>query len=129
MRCRLKEADVLTSCLQYLHLQDILAWRSNNTGVFDPGRKCFRSFRGLKGVSDILGILGGRLLAVETKRPGSCPTAEQQAFLDEVNRRGGVGLWVTSVNQLAAVLEPLLQSARDRLAQENLANMRHALNK
>jgi VRR-NUC domain len=111
MGFRFKESDVLSSCLQYLRLSGIFAWRSNNTGVFDPARKCFRSFRGLKGVSDLLGVLAdGRLLAVETKRAGNRPTAEQQAFLDEVNRRGGVGLWVTSVHELAAALEPVLRA-------------------
>jgi hypothetical protein len=96
------EAAVLADCLEYLqNVLGLLAWRSNNTGVFDPARKCFRSFRGLKGVSDILGCLeGGRLLAVETKAPGEKPTPTQQAFLDAVNRRGGLGVWVCGVGQL-----------------------------
>jgi hypothetical protein len=109
MGFRFKESNVLTACLQFLSLKGVLAWRSNNTGVFDPNRKRFRSFRGLKGVSDILGILpGGRSLAVEAKRAGGRPSVEQQAFLDEVNRRGGVALWVASVAELARSLEPLL---------------------
>jgi VRR-NUC domain len=99
---RTTEAPIVAACLEYLtQVAGVLAWRSNNTGVFDPARKCFRSFRGLKGVSDILGILpGGRLLAVECKRPGGKPTAEQQAFLDEVNRRGGLAVCVHAVGEL-----------------------------
>jgi hypothetical protein len=96
-----------------LHLRGILAWRSNNTGIFDPSKKRFRAFRGLKGVSDILGILTqevnltdgrtvvqGMMLAVECKKAGNRPSPEQAWFLEEVNRRGGVGIWVTSLREL-----------------------------
>ncbi len=115
------ESDVLSACLDYLHLRGILAWRTNNTGVFDPAKKVFRTFRGLKGVSDILGIVSqevslsdgqplvqGILLAVETKKPGNKPSADQAWFLEEVNRRGGIGLWVTSVRELEEKLTPYL---------------------
>jgi hypothetical protein len=120
MRVSLKEADVLTACLDYLHLKGVLAWRSNNTGVFDPARKCFRSFRGLKGVSDILGILPrpvpdgesglphGLFLAVECKGATGRPSADQQWFLEEVTRRGGVALCVRSVRELEQGLVPYL---------------------
>lgn len=113
------ESDVLSACLDYLHLRGILAWRTNNTGVFDPAKKVFRTFRGLKGVSDILGIvtqpmtlatgqeiMQGIILAVETKKPGNKPTPDQEWFLDEVNRRGGIGVWVTSVQELEEKLAP-----------------------
>jgi hypothetical protein len=42
-------------------------------GIFDQARKCFRSFRGLKGVSDILGILDGGRLLTEMRRAGDIP--------------------------------------------------------
>jgi hypothetical protein len=115
------ESDVLSACLDYLHLRGILAWRTNNTGVFDPTKKTFRSFRGLKGVSDILGIVTqpmtlatgleiqqGIILAVETKKPGNKPTADQEWFLEEVNRRGGIGVWVRSVQELEEKIAPYL---------------------
>ena len=98
---RTTENDVLQSCLEYLTLNGCLAWRSNNTGVYDPAKKCFRAFRGLAGVSDILGCLGdGRLLAVETKRPGGRLSAEQKRFLDAVRERGGLAFCVSSLQQL-----------------------------
>ncbi len=120
MRVSLKEADVLSACLDYLRLKGVLAWRSNNTGVFDPARKCFRSFRGLKGVSDILGILPqstgegseaamhGLFLAVECKGASGSLSTEQRWFLDEVTRRGGVALCVRSVGELERGLQPYL---------------------
>jgi hypothetical protein len=115
------ESDVVSSCLDYLHLRGILAWRSNNTGIFDPSKKRFRAFRGLKGVSDILGIvtqtanladgrtaLQGLILAVECKKAGKRPSPEQAWFLEEVNRRGGIGICVTSVRDLEEQLTPYL---------------------
>jgi hypothetical protein len=118
MRVSLKEADVLSACLDYLRLKGVLAWRSNNTGVFDPARKCFRSFRGLKGVSDILGVvpqqapdggpLLGLLLAVECKGAGGSLSAEQHWFLEEVARCGGIALCVRSVGDLERGLGPYL---------------------
>jgi hypothetical protein len=43
-------------------------------------------------------------LEVEVKRPGKTPTAEQQAFLDEINNAGGVAVWADSVESLEAKL-------------------------
>jgi hypothetical protein len=70
-------------------------------------------FHGLRGVSDILGILPqthsgatfGNLLAIEVKMPGKHPTNEQAAFLKEINSRGGIGVCVHSVEELAKELE------------------------
>jgi hypothetical protein len=96
---------VLTACLDYLRLRGILACHSNNAGVYDPARKRFRSFRGLSGVSDILGVLGGgRLLAVETKSATGRLSAEREWFLDEVTRRGGLAVVIRDVGELQAVL-------------------------
>jgi hypothetical protein len=76
---------------------------------------------GLRGVSDILGILPqrvnvtgegevcfGNLLAVEVKRAGESPRPEQTAFLARVNELGGVGLCVHSVGELETRLRPYL---------------------
>jgi hypothetical protein len=115
MRVSTRESDILAACLDLLRLRGILAWRNNTTGVYDPARKCFRAFHGLKGVSDILAILGdGRLLAVETKSATGRLTPEQEWFLDEVNHRGGLGLCVRSVGELDQQLAPILaQSPQD----------------
>ncbi len=122
MHVSMKEADILTACLDYLRLKGVLAWRSNNTGVFDPARKCFRSFRGLKGVADILGILTrqmaregetvlhGVLLAVECKGARGSLSPDQKWFLEEVARRGGIALCVRSVREFDDQLSPLLAS-------------------
>jgi hypothetical protein len=103
-----KESDVLRACLDFLRLRGVFAWRCNTVGVWDPVKQVFRSRAGARGVSDILGVLpGGRFLAVECKRPGRKPSAEQAAFLANVVGAGGVALVVDDVRELAAELDRL----------------------
>lgn len=105
------ETEIQKQCLSYLHLRGIYCWRSNNTPIYDPRRGVYRSFRGLRGVSDILGILDdGRFFACEIKRPGKTLRPEQEKFLDEVSTRGGVGIWVSSVDELKEDLDVILKS-------------------
>jgi hypothetical protein len=102
------ESDVLSACLLLLRLRGVFAWRSNNVGVYDPVRKCHRSFRGLKGVADILGVVdGGRILACEVKGLRGRLTEEQDHFLAQVRVKGGVALVVKDVRELEAELARL----------------------
>ena len=120
MRIADRESDVLAACLQYLAVKGIFAWRQNQ-GAIPLKNGGYRRFVGLRGVSDILGILPqrvdvvgegevrfGNLLAVEVKRPGEKPRPEQAAFLERVNELGGVGICVHSVAELEARLRPFL---------------------
>src|SRR5437016_3713386 len=107
MGLRNRESGVLSACLQWLQLRGVWCWRQNQGAIPLPGGG-FRRFCGLKGVSDILGILPqtvrvlgdaapvtfGNLLAVETKRPGEKLRPEQEEFLRRVNELGGIGLCV-----------------------------------
>lgn len=121
MGFRVRESDLVRACLDWLGLHRIKAWRANNTGVYDPARKVFRSFQGVKGVPDILGILPqtvaladgrwmvfGNFLGVECKRPGEKPRPEQEVFLKDIQDRGGVGVCVHSLAELEEQLGPFL---------------------
>jgi hypothetical protein len=61
---------------------------------------------GARGVSDIIGALPntGQFLAVEVKRPGGRLTADQRAFLETVERAGGLAVCVFDVWQLRNAL-------------------------
>lgn len=120
------EREIQKACLSWLQAKGIYAWRQNTAGVYDPIQKTFRTFHGLRGVADILGIVPqdvlceledklqyerfGCLLAVEVKRPGKAPTNEQAAFLREINERGGIGICVHGIEELEAQLSPFLMS-------------------
>jgi hypothetical protein len=122
MRLSTKETDLVRACLDWLALHRVKAWRMNNTGIFDPARKVFRTFHGLAGVSDILGILPqtarladggeatfGAFLAVEVKRPGETLRPNQDAFLNDIRARGGIGICVRSLDDLESQLRPFLR--------------------
>jgi hypothetical protein len=122
MRDTTRESGVLAACLQYLALEGIFAWRQNQGAIPLEGGG-YRRFVGMKGVSDILGILPqtvqlagesdrttfGNLLAIETKRPGEKLRPEQAEFLARINALGGIGICAHSVQELAERLRPFLR--------------------
>jgi hypothetical protein len=129
MRLSNKETDIVRSCLDWLALHRIKAWRTNNTGIFDPVKKIHRGFHGLRGVSDILGILPrmvclaegaeelfGNFLAIEVKRPGEKPRPEQETFLCDIRAAGGIALCVHSLRELEEQLQPFLRERTRRPA-------------
>lgn len=114
---RVTEASVQRAVLQCLELLGVDAWRQN-VGVFRAEHKGkVRYIRcGLKGQADVMGILpGGRMLAIEVKRPGKGPTADQVAFMRRVNRLGGVAFWATSSDVVEDVLGSILGDPRLRV--------------
>jgi hypothetical protein len=46
------------------------------------------------------------------KKPGEIPRADQEAFLQDVRDRGGVGLCVHSLRELEEQLRPFLEDGR-----------------
>lgn len=120
MAIRNKEIDLVRACLDWLALRRIKAWRSNNTGVYDPAKKVYRTFQGLRGVSDILGIVPqtvpiagervtfGNFLAIEVKRQGEVLRPDQEQFLEEIRQRGGIALCIRSLTELEQKLESFL---------------------
>lgn len=92
--------DILFACVGR---NDLRIWR-NNTGVAISGSGKKIAF-GLKGSSDLLGILrGGRFLAVETKSPTGRLTTEQQAFRSMVESMGGLYILARSVKEFTDAL-------------------------
>ena len=102
-----KEQDILTQCLQWLRLHGCFVWRQNQ-GAFKVQDRFVR-FSHQKGISDIIGMLpNGRFLAIECKQPSKKPTAVQADFLAEVKAKNGIAICVTSVDELATKVTPLL---------------------
>lgn len=105
------EAEVQRAILDTLRFLGVDCWRANTGAVAaeHKGRSRFVRF-GVKGQSDILGILpgSGRFLAIEVKRPGNRPTADQVAFLMRVNDAGGIAFWATSARTVEHAIKALL---------------------
>ena len=100
------ETEIVRGIVGYLRMRpDIeLVWRQNVGAATLPGR--FIRY-GAPGQSDVLAVQrpSGRLIAVECKRPGRKPTAAQQAFLDGVNRAGGIAILATCVDDVRQALD------------------------
>ena len=101
---KLSERAVMKACLATLATHPLVAfaWRQNTGLAMGAGHAVRFSF---VGCSDILGMLvNGRFLAVECKATGKRARLDQQAFLDNVNASGGLGLCVDDPNQLIVAL-------------------------
>ena len=94
------ESALVNSCLTFLHLERILAWR-NNTGRLKDATGRSVPFGLCPGSSDIIGLmLDGRFLAVECKIGKAEPTALQEAFLLNVEGQGGLALCIRTLPEL-----------------------------
>jgi len=100
------ESALVKACLELLHLRGIFAWRQNQGVIPLPGGG-FRRFVGLRGLSDIVGLLppAARVLCVECKMPDGVLSPEQKAFLDRVRQLGGLSLVVRSIRELEIALD------------------------
>lgn len=95
----MKENELVKVILEYLNYKGHFVWR-NNTGAvktfytdrWGAMKQRFLRFS-VKGASDIIGIAkDGRMIAIECKVGKNKPTEDQNNFLSEINKRGGIGI-------------------------------------
>ena len=97
-----KEIDIQNEILHYLNSNGIFAFRINTAGIYDSEKQTYRTpgkFT-MKGCSDIIGICNGRFLAIEVKSEKGILKEHQQAFIDKVNKCGGIGLIARSLKEV-----------------------------
>lgn len=101
------EREVLKQCRDYLRLRGFLVIRINSGAQVGEykGKKRFIRFNDTNGVSDLLALRDSTVIFIEVKRPGGKLSDHQAAFLDDVRRHGGVGICVSSVDDLRRQLE------------------------
>ena len=106
------ETAIKRHIMQYLRLQGFFCWVNVSTGIYDPTIGKFRKLTGygmMRGTSDILGVFKktGKLLAIEIKTKSGKVSPEQEFFLSEVNRNGGIGFVARSVEEVIEKLKDL----------------------
>jgi penicillin-binding protein-related factor A (putative recombinase) len=111
-----KEQDTVRAILQYLGARHILAWRINVGAVTAKAHGFNASDRFIrfspKGMSDIIGVMEGRFLAIEVKAiGGKPPTVWQRAFMEQVRKHGGIAFVATSVAEVERELLEALGEA------------------
>lgn len=126
------ESFVLESVLQVLAYHPAVAWagRFNSGGmrIGEGKNQRYVRFNTVAGLSDVMGQLkDGRILAVECKRIGERPTTDQQGFLDQVNKHGGVAFCAWSADDVVVRLKgwttPLEQMTAEKPATREMETM------
>ena len=67
------------------------------------------------GIADIIGIFRGKFLAIEVKRPGNKLSDKQKAFLENVEKEGGIAIVAYSVNDVVSRLSEELKKEIDEI--------------
>ena len=101
----IKEADVIKTVSRWLSFNKIPHWRINS-GALKTERGRLVHF-GAKGMADIYAIgPEGKSVWIECKRPHrGVISAAQKEFLDCINKHGGTGIIVSSVESLELQLK------------------------
>lgn len=81
-------SELTNNVIDFIYRQGGYAWRSSSVGVFDSKRAMFRA-SAKKGVSDILAVFKGQLIAIEIKIGKDRLSPEQEGFLLNVSAAGG----------------------------------------
>lgn len=107
MKTEARIQDEIRLALGSIH--GLVVWR-NNVGLarhFDPKTHETQTVKyGLaNGSSDLIGVLRGRFVALEVKRPGEKPTKDQEQWLSIVRACGGFAAVVTSAEEAVAAIE------------------------
>lgn len=89
-----KTSELTNEIIQFLYENRVHCWRQNTTGIWNAKKGIFLP-AAKKGVSDILGVISrpphtGRFLAVEVKYGRDTLSDEQEGFLLNVTRAGGL---------------------------------------
>jgi len=114
------ESDIVKEILDGLKLyfrRSGMFWRQNNTGTFlgvAKGKRKY-SFHGLKGVSDILGILkNGRFVAIEVKtlsafkKKDNNLSEHQIEFLKNIEELNGIAICACRFEDVKNILNEKL---------------------
>ena len=92
------ESSVMASVRKALSRLGVITWR-NNTGCLPDKHGRPVRFGLCKGSSDLIGFTPVEIpgygtvavfTAIECKKPGGCPTAEQVNFINRVRQGGGI---------------------------------------
>lgn len=94
------EKEIENQIFDFLRTIGVYCWKNQSVGIFDPTKKVFRKPKGknhLNGTSDILGIIQGRMLAIEVKSEKGVLRPEQRIFITRVNDEGGIAFVTRSL--------------------------------
>lgn len=86
------EALLTRSVRQLLNAAGIFHWKE------------FQTLGSYRGVSDVIGIYKGQMIALEIKSDRGRVSPEQQSFIDRINAEGGIAAVVRSIDDVINIL-------------------------
>lgn len=89
-----KEQDIQGDIIKYIQSIGGIAFKQNQIGIYAQA-----------GVPDLLCCVKGHFIAIEVKKPKKKPTPIQYAFLEAINKCGGLAFYVTSVDEVKSYIE------------------------
>jgi penicillin-binding protein-related factor A (putative recombinase) len=105
----IKEKDIEKLILDYLQLiPQSRFWKNNTMGIYDPTTRKMRTLNGkhhARGAADILGVIQGRFVAIEVKRPKGKVSDEQELFLQSIVDAGGIAFVAYSLGDVTINLQ------------------------
>ncbi len=103
---RRSEQALVNQVITYLNLYGHYVWRQNTGAMTTEGGRFVRF--GHKGIADVIGVLkDGRFIAVECKVGKNKPTQFQKDFLEDITKRGGVGIVAYDLDDVVNALSML----------------------
>ncbi len=104
------EKMIETSILDYLRLLPrCRVWKNQTVGIYNPTTKAYMKLKGVhsgKGSPDIIGVIDGKFIGIEVKKPvGSQISQEQIHFINDIRKAGGIAFFANSLEQVILQLK------------------------
>lgn len=103
MKANLSEKAIENSILHWLSWKGYYAWKTKTTGTYDQKRGRFLKPSPLyrTGISDIVGLFdNGRIFCIEVKSRKGKTQPNQDLFLSEIKKRGGLAFVARSIEDV-----------------------------
>jgi hypothetical protein len=99
------EGEIVNAICEYLALKKRFFYRNNNTPIFDPTRKAFRSMPKytMRGIPDIICVKDGRYIGIEVKTDKGRLSEHQHEFARSLMLAGGDYVIARSIEDVQRV--------------------------
>lgn len=105
---QVRESIIQKQILDYLKMRkDLVCWRNQNIGIYDPKIKKFRSSNSIPGASDIFGVWKstGQFIAIEVKSEIGRLSDNQRNFLKMISDCNGIAIVARSLEDVIKGLD------------------------
>lgn len=106
---KLLEKQIQNLILSWLSAQpNCMTWQNDSVGIWDAKKGIYRLPHGpfrKKGVADILGLYRGYFLAIEVKTKTGKVSLEQNEFIAQVVKHGGIAFVARSLEDVIEKLK------------------------